>query len=107
MQIASLVRSKLMGKTWEGMLLKTGAYCISHILVGDRIKNPVNDDVWQFCLKLREIVDLICEPKIHKNQVAYIVIHIQDYIQLRNAKFPQETLKVKHRDLVYYQELIL
>lgn len=58
------------------------------LLVGDRIKNPLDDEVWQLCLKLREIVDLICAPKIHTNQVAYLKILIEEYIQLRTATFP-------------------
>jgi len=77
------------------------------ILVGDRIKNPLDDEVWQLCLKLREIVDLICAPKIHTNQVAHLKILIEEYIQLRTATFPEKTLKPKHHYLVHYPELIL
>ncbi len=77
------------------------------ILIGDRIKNPLDDEVWQLCLKLREIVDLICAPKIHTNQVAYLKILIEEYIQLRTATFPEKTLKPKHHYLVHYPELIL
>ena len=51
------------------------------IFVGDRIKNPLEDQAWQLCLKLREIVELICAPKIHANQVAYLKILIREYLQ--------------------------
>jgi len=77
------------------------------ILVGDRIKNPLDDEVWQLCLKLREIVSLICAPKIHTNQVAYLKILIEEYIQLRTVTFPEKTLKAKHHYLVHYPELIV
>lgn len=77
------------------------------VMVGERIKTPLEDDVWQLCLKLREVVDLICAPKIHTNQVAYFTIFIEEYLQLRSTLFPGKLLKAKHHYLVCYPELIL
>ena len=77
------------------------------ILVGDRAKNPLDDEVWQSCLKLREIVDLIIAPKIHTNQVAYMKILTEEYIQLKTAAFTEKTLKPKHHYRFHYLELIL
>lgn len=42
------------------------------LMLGDRIKTPAEDDVWQLCLKLRDVVDLIRAPKIHTNQVTFL-----------------------------------
>lgn len=36
------------------------------LLIGD--KNPLEDDIWQSCLQLREIVNMVTAPKIHANQ---------------------------------------
>lgn len=77
------------------------------LLIGDCIQNPVEDEVWQLCLKLREIVELICAPKIHTNQIALLRIVIEEYIQLRTVTFPNKPLKPKHHYLVHYPELIL
>jgi len=42
------------------------------ILVGKHIKNPLEDQIWQLCLKLTEILEHVCAPTIHTNQVAYL-----------------------------------
>lgn len=66
------------------------------VMIRDRIKTPLEDDVWQLCLNLRDIVDMICAPKIHRNQVAYLKILIEDYLQLRHTLFPGKPLQAKH-----------
>lgn len=76
-------------------------------MMGDWIKTPLIDGVWQLCLKLSEVVDLICAPKIHTNQVAYLKILIEEYLQLRSTLFPGKLLEAKHHYLVHYPELIL
>ena len=77
------------------------------ILIGDRIKNPLEDQVWLLCLKLREIVELICAPKIHANQVAYLNILIREYLDSRVSLFPDKSAKPKHHYLLHYPDLIL
>lgn len=37
------------------------------VLIGDKIQNPVDNNVWQLVLQLRQIVELICAPKICSN----------------------------------------
>lgn len=76
-------------------------------MIGDRIQNPIENYVWQLCLKLREVVDLICAPKIHTNQVAYLQMLIEEYLEMRSKTFPGESLKPKHHYLGHYPELIL
>lgn len=39
--------------------------CLLPVMIGDRIKHPLGDDVWQLCLKLRKVVDLKCVPENH------------------------------------------
>lgn len=77
------------------------------VMIGDRIKNPLENDVWPLCLKLREVVDLICAPKIHTNQVAHLQMLIEEYLEMRSKKFPGKSLQPKHHYLVHYPELIL
>lgn len=77
------------------------------ILDGNQIKNPLEDKTWQVCLKLREIVELICAPKFHVNQVAYLKIIIREYLRSREALFPDTRAKPKHHFLLHYPDLIL
>ena len=56
-------------------------WCFLRLLplyIGDRIKNPVDNQVWQLCLKLRETVELICAPKISHGQIAYLKFLIEE-----------------------------
>lgn len=56
------------------------------LLVGDRIKNPLEDEVWQLCLQLREIAAMITAPKIDANQVAYFKVLLEQYIHSRVSR---------------------
>uniref|UniRef100_A0A8C2HRA9 Uncharacterized protein n=1 Tax=Cyprinus carpio TaxID=7962 RepID=A0A8C2HRA9_CYPCA len=67
----------------------------------------MESEVWQLCLKLKEIVEFICAPKIHQNEVAYIKVLLEEYVYLRNSMFPDHPLKPKHHYLLHYPDLIL
>lgn len=41
------------------------------ILLGDKIRNPVDNEVWQLVLQLKQIVELISAPKITTGQVIW------------------------------------
>ncbi len=47
------------------------------LFVGDRIKDPSENEVWQLILQLRDIVELVCAPAITTGQVAYLKILIE------------------------------
>lgn len=34
------------------------------VLIGDKIHSPMDNDIWQLVLQLRQIVELNCAPKI-------------------------------------------
>lgn len=76
------------------------------VIVGNRIKNPVEDNVWQLCLKLREIVELICASVISTNQIAYLQVLIEEYISDVCDIFPEYSLKPKHHFVLHYPWLI-
>lgn len=65
------------------------------VLIGDKVQDP-DDVVWQLTLQLKDIVDLVCAPKISVPQVAYLEITIQDYLDSRKGLFPENHLKPKH-----------
>ncbi|KAL7390852.1 hypothetical protein ABVT39_000457 [Epinephelus coioides] len=67
----------------------------------------MDSQVWQLCLQLRDIVELICAPKINHNQVAYLKVMIEEYVCLRGATFPLHPLKPKHHYLLHCPDLIL
>lgn len=77
------------------------------LLVGDRIKHPYDNEVWQLILQLREIVELVCAPAITAGQVAYLKVIIEEYIYDRKKLFPDHPLKPKHHYLCHYPELII
>ena len=77
------------------------------LLINDRIKHPLDDEVWQLCLKLREIVEIICAPKVTADQVAFLKVLIEIYLCARRDTFPEKTLKPKHNYLAHYPQLIL
>lgn len=77
------------------------------LLVGDRIKNPDESDVWKLILLMREIVGYVCAPTITADQIAYLDVLIEGYIQSRVELFPDHPLKPKHHYLCHYPELIL
>lgn len=77
------------------------------MLVGDRIQNPTENSVWKLILLLREIVVHVCSPSITPDQVAYLGVLIEEYIQSRVELFPEFCLKPKHHYLCYYPELII
>ena len=77
------------------------------LLIGDRIEDPLNNQVWQLCLQLRNIVDLICAPRISVGQVADLRILTEEYLHDRKELFPNDPLKPKHHYVAHYPELIL
>lgn len=78
------------------------------LLVGDRIKDPADDQVWKLCLMLRNIVELICAPKTSFDQIGYLKFLIEEYIDLRTSIFPDKPVKPKHHHyLLHYPDLII
>lgn len=77
------------------------------LFVGDRIKDPSENEVWQLILQLREIVELVCAPAITAGQVAYLKVLIEEYVFSCQRCFPASLLKPKHHYLCHYLELIL
>ena len=76
------------------------------LLVGDRIKDKENP-VWIQLLLLREIVDLICAPKISLDQVALLKDQITEYLCDRVTLFPEQPVTPKHHYMAHYPGLIL
>lgn len=65
------------------------------VLIGDKIHNPMDNDV-------RQIVELICAPKITTGQIAYLKVLIEEYLLSRTESFPDQPLKPKHHYLMHY-----
>jgi len=51
---------------------------------------------WQMLILLREIVELICAPKVSFAQILYLNRLIQEYIEDRSRLFPSVPLRPKH-----------
>lgn len=50
---------------------------------------------------------LVCAPKIHTNQVAYLKLLVDEYLESRAAIFSDRPLKPKHHFLLHYPDLII
>lgn len=78
------------------------------VLIGDKIKSPGDNVVWQLILQLREIVELVCAPTISTGQAAYLRVLIDEYLYARKQTFGDHPLsKPKHHYLNHYPELIV
>ena len=77
------------------------------LLTGNRIKNPCENGDWKLILLMREIVCYVCAPAMTADQIAYLNVLIEEYIQSRVELFPSHPLKPKHQYLCHYPELIL
>lgn len=55
------------------------------LYIGEKIKDPVDNEAWQLCLKLRHIVELVCAPEISHNDIAYLKILIEEYIYISDT----------------------
>lgn len=75
------------------------------VIIGDKV-DPC-DPVWQLVITLKELVELVCAPKITTAQVAYLNVVVVEYLETRKAVFPSEHLKPKHHYLLHYASLIL
>ncbi|KAF7640992.1 hypothetical protein LDENG_00001030, partial [Lucifuga dentata] len=77
------------------------------VLIGDKIHSPLENEVWQLILQLRQIVELICAPAITTDQTAYLKVLIDEYIVSRKETFPSHPLKPKHHYLLHYPDLTM
>lgn len=85
-------------------------WCLLNVLpliIGNKIKNPRENDAWKLILPLGEVVADLCAPTITADQIAYLNVLTEEYIQSRVERFPQHPLKPKHHYLCHYPELIL
>jgi hypothetical protein len=65
------------------------------------------DNVWQFLLQLREIVEIVVSPKVTVDQVAYLKYQVEDYVSARFRLFSSVKLLPKHHFLVHYADLVI
>ncbi|KAF7641351.1 hypothetical protein LDENG_00283860, partial [Lucifuga dentata] len=76
------------------------------IIIGEKIRDT-EDPVWQLTVHLKELVELICAPKIALSQVALLNVLIGKYLETRKELFPDDKLKPKNHYIVHYPALIL
>ncbi|XP_071847349.1 uncharacterized protein [Apostichopus japonicus] len=75
------------------------------VIIVDKIED-YTDEVWQTVLTLREVVELVCAPKISKKQLQYLQDLIHIYLQSRQRLFPNKRIRPKHHYLLHYPRLI-
>ena len=75
------------------------------LLIEDLI--DTKDSVWEIVLFLKVIVQITVSPKITHEQIAYLIICIEECLEGRATLFPEKKLKPKHHFLSHYPELVL
>lgn len=65
----------------------------------------LDPDVWSLILNLKEIVEIICAPKLNISQIACLKGLVEDYLDCRLNFFPANKLKPKHHYLLHYADL--
>jgi len=65
-----------------------------------------SSDAWKLLLLLREIVELVCAPKISLSQILYLNQLVLLYVEERLHQFPSFSLRPKHHYLLHYPRLI-
>ncbi|XP_047130544.1 uncharacterized protein LOC124810193 [Hydra vulgaris] len=76
------------------------------IIIGSYVTN-YEDSVWLLYLKLKQIMELVCSPKIDLAHIAYLKTLIHEYLSGRKELFPDNKLLPKHHYLCHYPQLIL
>ena len=67
----------------------------------------VDDDSWDLLLLLREVLELICAPKISRNQILYLNRLVGMYVAERCRLFTDVPLRPKHHYLLHYPWLTM
>lgn len=63
--------------------------------------------MYKLTVLLKELVELVCAPKISVSQVSVLGAVIKDYLETRTEMFPTQNLKPKHHYLMHYPCLTL
>lgn len=82
-------------------------WCFTRILslvLGDIV--PVDDEVWLFYLKLREIMDIIFAPMLSVDELRLLEVLISEYLEMHKTLFVENRLKNKHHHMTHYPRLI-
>lgn len=67
----------------------------------------VASECWKLLLLLREVVELVCAPKLSETQVLYLNRLVEVYVEERARLFPMVALRPKHHYLLHYPWLIM
>ncbi|XP_043472523.1 uncharacterized protein LOC122505125 [Leptopilina heterotoma] len=98
--IISKKKKKIVGNAWQLLtLIRLLPFYIGY-------KIDTNDEVWEYFLKLSEIVEIVCAPQIHLSFIPYLADIINEYLTLRKKLFPTIKLRPKHHYLTHYPEVI-
>jgi hypothetical protein len=65
-----------------------------------------DEPAWLLYLHLRQILDILFASKIRVQELDLLRVLIAEYLEMRCALFPSETLKNKHHHLIHYPRLI-
>ena len=67
----------------------------------------VSSECWKLLLLFREVVELVCAPKLSQAQVLYLNRLVHVYVEERADLFPMVALRPKHHYWLHYPWLIM
>lgn len=73
-------------------------------LIGDKVKDK-NDKVWLLYLKLKQVSEFICAPKLTRDQVTEMDMLIKNYLRARRRL--KLKFRPKHHFLLHYAKIFL
>jgi hypothetical protein len=82
-------------------------WCLTRVLslaIGDLVDET--QDIWQFYLRLRCIIDLLLAPSVTDDDIQLLSVLVAEYLEQRSELFPDKHLKNKHHHLIHYPRLI-
>jgi len=72
-------------------------FVFSPLIIGSLVKDT-SDAVWERCLKLRRITEIVCAPSVDVAHICILNGLIEDYIEQRHDLFPERPLRPKHNN---------
>ncbi|XP_071847914.1 uncharacterized protein [Apostichopus japonicus] len=103
---ANMLKAISKGKKIGGQAVQNWWFLRFFPLVAFKNVKDADDAVWQLCIKLKDIVEIVVSPCLHESQIAYLKVLVEEYLEERTDLFPNCSLRPKHHFLSHYHWLI-
>ncbi|XP_035231911.1 uncharacterized protein LOC118203734, partial [Stegodyphus dumicola] len=77
------------------------------LMIGDLIPEDNSCNYWSLLIILKNIVELVLSPELSLEMISYLKYLIDLHLSMFIDIFPNERLKIKHRNLEHYPEAVM